>query len=352
MTPPPPPPPKPDPLLWDIIVAAAAALALSVATANAMQYGAWTLYLAFHAIVSAASMAWAWCSGSPMRRQAALLAVSVTFLGAIGAAGACVCALAEGIFRPYARGFMAWYDDLFPEEDEETAELLLNRLRAGGDPASGAADLTSFTDAVTYGSIEQKQAIIALIARRFTPAFAPALRQALEDPTPAVRVQAAAAAAAIEARFATRGMALERKAAAQGYPLEILRELGRLNADMAKCGLMEAARNDASRAKALDYYRRALSYAPKDASLLAACGELLLDSGDAATATGQLTEALRYAQDSAKIASLLTEALMQQGRFAELRAFAAKGHGRFAGPSADRDRLDQSLALWAKGVAA
>jgi hypothetical protein len=355
MTPQPPPPPpkeKPEPLAADAAVGAVTALVLSAATVHAVQSGAWFLYLVLHGGFSAACVAWSFGSAVPPRRQSALLAVSVVFLGATGAAGACLCAIAEAIFRPRARGFMAWYNDLFPEEDEEAAELLLNRLRAGGDPASGAADLTSFTDAVAYGTIEQKQAIVALIARRFTPAFAPALRQALEDPVPAVRVQAAAAAAAIEAKFAARGMALEREAAAKGHPVEVLRELGRLHAEMAKSGLLESARTDAARQKALDYYGRALSKSPQDAQLSSACGELLLVMGDLGQATERLTGALSQSKGSAAVAALLAEALLRQGRFKELRAFARAGRGRFTGSESERERLDQALALWARGSAA
>lgn len=352
LPPPPPPSPKPEPLAGDAIIAAIASFALGGATVHAVQSGSWWIYLAFHIGFSAACCVWASGSGAPPRRQAALLAASVPFLGAIGALGSLLCTAAEAFFRPRARGFMAWYDDLFPEEDDEAAELLLNRLRAGGDPASGAADLTSFTDAVAYGTIEQKQAIVALIARRFTPAFAPALRQALEDPVPAVRVQAAAAAAAIEARFAARGITLEREAAARGYPVTILRELGRLHADMAKSGLLELARTESSRDKALDYYRRALDLAPSDPELLSACAELWLSKGEPNRATPLLTDALRHSKGSAPVASLLTEALLRQGRFKELRDFAKAGRGRFDGTDAERDRLDQALDLWARGATA
>lgn len=352
MTPaPPPPPPVKEPLAADAAVAALAAIALTGAAVHAFQTGAWIVYAFLHAGFSAMALAWAWGSGRPPRRQAALLAVSVPFFGATGAAGTLICALAEAYFRPRARGFMEWYDDLFPVEDEEAAELLLNRLRAGGDPASGAADLTSFTDAIAYGTIEQKQAIVALIARRFTPAFAPALRRALEDPIPAVRVQAAAAAASIEAKFAARGMALEREAAAKGRPQSVLRELGRLHADMAKSGLLETARSEAARDKALSYYRQALAAAPSDAGLLSACGELLLAKDDAAGATPFLTQALNHSRGSAAVAALLTEALVRQNRFPELRAFAKAGHGRFTGTDGERERLDQALHLWARGAA-
>lgn len=350
--PPPPPSSKPEDLQADAIAAALSALVLAAATAYAFASGAWIQYALAHSVTSAACIAWAWRSGAPPRRQAALLAVCVPFTGAVGAAGVSLCAAAEAYFRPRARGFMAWYDDLFPEEDEEAAELLLNRLRAGGDPANGAADLTSFTDAVAFGTIEQKQAIVALIARRFSPAFAPALRQALEDPVPAVRVQAAAAAAAIEARFAARGMSLERDAAAKGYPLETLRELGRLNAEMAKSGLLEAARAGAARSKALEHYRRALALAPHDPQLLSACGELFLDHGEPAQAAAHLIEAARHSRESASIAILLTEALLRQGRFSELRDFARAGVGRFSGTDVERERLDQSLSLWARGATA
>jgi tetratricopeptide (TPR) repeat protein len=340
-----------EPLAPDAAIAAVTAVALTGVTIHALQSGAWLIYLGAHVGFSALCFLWAKGTGSPPRRQAALLAFAVPFLGAIGAAGTLLCAVMEAVFRPRARGFMEWYNDLFPEEDDEAADLLLNRLRAGGDPASGAADLTSFMDAMSFGTIEQKQAVIALIARRFSPAFAPALRRALEDPIPAVRVQAAAAAAAIEAKFAARAMTLERELKSKTAKPDTLRELGRLNADMAKSGILEAARAQAAREKALECYRLALKASPDDAALLSACGELLLAQGDAKAATPYLTKALSQSRGAAATASLLADALMRQNRFNELRAFARTGLGRFTGPDAERERLDQSLSLWARGTA-
>jgi predicted Zn-dependent protease len=147
-------------------------------------------------------------------------------------------------------------------------------------------------------------------------------------------------------------MALEREAAAKGHPVEVLRELGRLHAEMAKSGLLESARTDAARQKALDYYGRALSKSPQDAQLSSACGELLLVMGDLGQATERLTGALSQSKGSAAVAALLAEALLRQGRFKELRAFARAGRGRFTGSESERERLDQALALWARGSAA
>jgi polysaccharide biosynthesis protein PelE len=343
--------PAREPLMADGLAATVAAISLSAALAFAISLQAWWIYAVAHVAVAGLAAAYALCTAKPPRRQAILLAVSAAFLGALGAAGALLSIVMEAVFRPQARGFMSWYDDLFPEEEVEAADLLLNRLRAGGDPAHGAADLVSFTDAVTYGTIEQKQAIVALIARRFSPVFAPALQQALADPVPAVRVQAAAAAASIEAKFAARAMALEKEAALQGFSLSSLKKLGRLNAEFARSGILEHARAAAAREKALDYFRRALAIEPSDAQALTACGELLLEQNDAAAAARYLAEAMAKAGVSQEAAALLMEALMRERRFDELRAFARAGLNRFIGQDDSNKRLRAAMTLWAREAA-
>ena len=155
------------------------------------------LYAAAHVLCALGAAHSAWRSATPPRRQAVLLAVTTSALGPVGALGTLLSVCLEAAFRPYAAPFTDWYDRIFAEEDELENDAFLQRLAIGGDPVSGSIQLTSFRDILAFGTIEQKQAIIALIARRFTPAFAPALRLALEDPIAAVRVQAAAAAASI-----------------------------------------------------------------------------------------------------------------------------------------------------------
>jgi tetratricopeptide (TPR) repeat protein len=210
----------------------------------------------------------------------------------------------------------------------------------------------SFTDAVTNGTIEQKQAIVALIARRFSPAFAPALRKALEDPVPAVRVQAAAAAAAIEQRFSARAMKLEQAAAKRAGQAGHFRELGALYAEMADSGILEKARADAARAKALEHFRTVLTLIPDDPEALSASAKLLLDQGKPKEATQRLSLALAKTQDDAALAALLVEALMREGRFADIRNLARAARGRFTGAQAEVARLEEALAFWAAGARA
>src|SRR3546814_7054739 len=66
---------------------------------------------------------------------------------------------------------------------------------------------------------EQKRAVLMLLARRFRPEFAPALKLALQDANPAIRVQAATATAEIESGFTDRTIVLEAaaKAASQDF---------------------------------------------------------------------------------------------------------------------------------------
>jgi tetratricopeptide (TPR) repeat protein len=340
----------PEPLVVDLIVALLASVVLTLAAIDGGQREAIVVYGIVHVVAAISLWVWATGSGRTARRQAALLAISAAFLGPIGAWGSVFCNLAEGVFRLTARPFLVWYAELFPEEEAERADLILNRLSAGGDPASGANELASFNDVVSFGSVEQKQAIVALIARRFTPAFAPALRKALQDPIPAVRVQAAAAAATIEARYVERAMALEQESVRRGHAIEMHRALGLHYEETAQSGLMEAGRVRTSEDQALAHFNTVLAAKPGDPIALASTGRLQLQRGEVEQAAASLEFALVQDPENASTAALYLEALMRLGRFEELRRIAGSWMGRFSNDGGDGGRLNNALQLWAKGA--
>ncbi|HAH10161.1 MAG TPA: hypothetical protein DCL48_08675 [Alphaproteobacteria bacterium] len=340
-----------EPLWRDALTASAVTLILLAAAYGAVQTGSLLIYWLPHAVVSLVLVAMI-CIVKPVpRRQAALLVICVPALGPFGAAGCLICIAAEASFRNHARGFLEWYAELFPDEESERADVLLRRLLAGGDPAHGASELASFADVMEHGSIEQKQALAALIARRFSPAFAPDLRRALEDPVPAVRVQAAAAAAAIEARFAARTMALQREALRAGDAPDTLRRLGHLHAEIAASGLLEEARAAAARAQALDCFHAVLAANASDGEALLAAGELHLANAEPNLAAVKLLRALELNGVSVRAAELLIEALLKERRFKELRTFAIHWQKKLPPHEPRSARLRAALQTWAETAA-
>jgi len=309
------------------------------------------LYAAAHVLCALGAAHSAWRSATPPRRQAVLLAVTTSALGPVGALGTLLSVCLEAAFRPYAAPFTDWYDRIFAEEDELENDAFLQRLAIGGDPVSGSIQLTSFRDILAFGTIEQKQAIIALIARRFTPAFAPALRLALEDPIAAVRVQAAAAAASIENRYAQRNIELTRDAELHPNSLDAERELARYYADFAQSGLVEEHRAAEAADQALTHFDKVLARQANDGEALVATARLLLAKGEARQAVTRLERAMSAAGVNAATASLYIEALLQLGRFMDVRRAARAWAGRFRSGDRESERLNAALSLWVQKAA-
>jgi hypothetical protein len=307
-------------------------------------------YLIAHAGSAAFAGLMALRSGTPPRRQALLLAMMSTALGPVGSAGTFLCCIFEFCFRPFASPFTEWFASIFPEDELSSNAVFIEQLASSDDPVDSAQRVASFRDFLVTGSIEQKQAIIALIARRFTPSFAPALRQALQDPIPAVRVQAAAAAAAIEGRYADRTFELTQRANRPDASIEEHRTLAAHLAEFSESGIAEEQRSRDAAGSALSHLGVILNSHPNDAQALSSSARLLLRQGDAAAANERISRAMSTSGVSAELAALHFESLVQLGRFAEVRQAALRLTGRFADAGRDGQRLESMMSLWVKGA--
>lgn len=239
--------------------------------------GLWTalpLHVAVAALAAVPPVA-RWRRGQPVR-FGAVLALSVLAFGPAGAAGTLAAALLHRRFARSRQSFEEWYEALFPDTDDDAATVLSERLRAGREALSGGEALTSFTDIFTFGEREQKQAVIALMARRFQAAFAPALRMALADPDPSVRVQAATACAKIENEIVARWLELSEVIRRDRDDFEAHLALARHLDGYIYLDLMDAQRRTEVLDKAILAYTRCLELRPEDTVLRRELARMLL----------------------------------------------------------------------------
>lgn len=339
-------------------LAAAAAFAveaqLTVAWADgALPGGGWTA-AAGHLATTAALAAWARFRlvgagrfGADVRLDV-LLVLATAFMGAAGAVCAAFCAGALAVFRRYATGFQDWYLSLFPENQTAPAQELYELIVAGRERA-GAAVVSSFTDVMTVGSPQQKQAVVALVARYFRPAFTPALKLGLADADPSVRVQAATATARVEHEFNERWLTLSAAVEARPDDGAARYALARHLDDYAFCGLLDAGREQELRRKALDGYREALARLPDDAALRNDTARLLLRVGLAAEAAETLAPVVAEQGPGARDRRALAwyaESLFRLGRFDELRALCRLRGDALHDREAAFDPLGDVADLW------
>jgi len=310
-----------------------------------------TAYLLAHVGCAASAFLLALSQRPRPRRQTLLLALATTSMGPAGAAGVFICTIFEFCFRPYATPFTEWFASIFPEEGDKSRQGFLDLLHSSEDPVTTSLRISSFRDTISAGTIEQKQALLGLIARRFSPAFAPALHQALADPVPAVRVQAAAAVAAIEGRFAERTFELQARSGRSGATADDHLALARHLIEFSEAGIAEPQRVDEARNAALKELDAVLSVSPGHVAALTASAGLLLKMDRAAEAMERIGKSMDAKGSSAQIASLQLQAMMALGQYEDIRSLAAhwlKGARREGHES---ERLRAAAAMWQRGAA-
>jgi hypothetical protein len=284
--------------------------------------------LAIHAAAVGVLGFWSWSVARRKRdlRLPYLLVGSAALAGPFGAGGTVLCALLYALFRRHTSSFEEWYAALFPAQKTASARALFQEIVGAGDDddRTAARSVASFTDILAFGTFEQKQALLALIATYFKPAFAPALKAALAHSEPAIRVQAATAVAQIEQRFMRRSVDLEAELARRPGDAPLVAAAARHYDDYAFTGLLDAERQDENRKRALALYSQALEKTPENGALELAKGRLLVRL-EAFEEAGKL---LARSAEAGRLPSVGTiwylECLFRQRAYARLRNVAAR----------------------------
>jgi hypothetical protein len=133
----------------------------------------------------------------------------------------------------------AWYDRIALAGDTDAATDLYNTVAMGRALDTSITPPQVFDAVMTEGSLADRQTALGLIARQFSPSYAPALRHALVSPEPVIRVQAAAVAVKVRAELkASLATALARAQAGPLTPAAAGRLAVELRA-MTASGLLE-----------------------------------------------------------------------------------------------------------------
>jgi polysaccharide biosynthesis protein PelE len=279
-----------------------------------------------------------------------LLVVSTAAMGPFGALGTGLGAALRWLFALHATPFDEWYAALFPTLEISPTQALYERIALRGGGPGARSSVAPFSDVMALGTLQQKQAVIAMIADEFRPSFAPALRSALNDTEPAVRVQAATASARIENRFLQRAMALEERRAVAPDEPDLLLTLAQHHDAYANTGLLDTARAQGERRQALNCFEHVARLRPDTPGVRQAMGRLLLRLDQPGRALEHL-EAL--ATDTAATSEVLAwymECLYQLRRSEPLRR-AAQRHGAQITVSALPYEVREAIRLWSEGVA-
>ncbi|GIL41872.1 hypothetical protein [Roseiterribacter gracilis] len=341
------------------LTAETAVLSIAVAVADATLLGAaidgrlapW-MAAAGHIGVGFALLLWARSSSRRRhgRRVAWLLGLTTITMGPLGAIGTLITMAMIAWYQRSATPFDEWYASLFPDEIKDPVEATYRSIIEGFDGSLERSSVASFTDMMANGTVDQKRSVIALVADNFRTAFAPALRAALNDVEPAVRVQAATAVAQLENQFLERLMKLEEHVADVGDSYDLAWARASLMDDWAAAGLLDKQRSADTRERALVLFAACHRMAPTDVRPLHAMGRLLVRLGRLQEALVEFEKIEQLGAPGTTIVWQL-ECLYRLGRFSELRALCVRHRAKLLSMRDVPVELADAIEAWAESAA-
>lgn len=304
----------------DVAVTAATAIAEGALVLASTRGAALAPLLLMHAGLVTALAAALSVAGRWGERHLALLWVSTVAFGPVGPPGILVLIALERFYERRASDPEAWHAMLFPSSLVDEHAELWRRVgqRASDRPAE--QQVTPFLDVLSFGSVPQRQAVIAIIAQQFHPAFAPALRMALRDEHNVIRVQAATAIARLEHQFLERTLALEAAVRESPGDPDTLLALASHYDDQAFAGLLDPTREYDCRHKAQEGYLRYLEVRPEDHGAQFKLARLELRCGSPGAASARFRALVERGDTSAGL--WLMESLYAQRQYGALRTAA------------------------------
>ena len=341
--------------LNSVLMIGAGLLAVAVETSIAILVGEHlaTLpkLLLAHAAISAFLVATAALLHARESRDPAflLLVIATPIMGPIGTVGAAAGAVLRYLFSLKAIPFEQWYNALVPPLESSAPRQLFDRLVLRRGAPAARSTVASFRDVMALGTVQQKQIVLTAIADRFRPEFATALKIALSDVEPAVRVQAATVSARIENGFLVRSLQLEERREAEPDNPEVLLELAQHHDAWAATELLDAARARNERLCALDYYHRLEKLRPEDTKISDAIGRLLLLLDRPEQALAYLQAAAADGKAVPPVLAFHLECLYRLGRMAELRR-AARAYRPAIGQSSLPEDIREATHAWANAT--
>jgi len=207
-------------------------------------------------------------------RFALLLIISTTVAGIFGVLGTFVCLLLYVISKNKITPFKDWLANIYTDNQDNFTEKVYQNIAVGRDRISSTNIFVSFGDILDYGSFEEKQSVIANLARNFRPEFAPIIKSALSDKDFNVRTQAATIVAKLEKKFNKQTICLQNQVVSGEFK-DYLTLATHIDG-YAYLGLFDEIRESDMQKTALDYYYKCQSINPEHNKVRHAIGRILV----------------------------------------------------------------------------
>ena len=280
-----------------------------------------------------------------------VLTISSGGAGFFGGIGSLLASILTICYNHFSLPFAQWYEAIYPEFPSTQEQALYDSITSGKDETAASYSVISFNDVMNFGSEGQKRRAITKMTDQFHPLFAPAFKQALQDESNTIRVQAAASIVKIENQFSQTLHHIERLE--QKSPKDAALKLGlaRYYDSFAFTGILDENREAENRKLALQKYKQYLDMRSNDIEARIEAGRLLLRSNQAAQAVELFQDCVKagYGNDSVK--SWLLEAYYQSERYQDLRRLAPEILNHIEKLQEIRPRLAQAIKFWGSNEA-
>ena len=197
-------------------------------------------------------------------RFALILLLATFSTGPFGVAGWIFLCLLYPLLARISTPIGKWFEDLFPEESITPFGRIYERITTGWDDYNQSAEVASFEDIFSFGTLSQKQAVLDSIIKDFSPIYAPLLKRALTDSSNAIRIEAASIVVKIDFDFQEELLRLlEEKKLTPTDPALLLR-LAQHYDTYSQISLLQPTRKKNLREEAIYHYKEYLKTSPED----------------------------------------------------------------------------------------
>ncbi len=276
-----------------------------------------------------------------------LLGTTTTGLGVFGAFGTFLSIILHLWMMQISQTFSEWFAMIFPREKLTRAERVYQDLEFGRDQNPVDYSVIPFMDVMEIGSEAQKRKALSRMTDYFEPQFAPAFKKALNDPSNAIRVQAATAVTKIETQFLDELMKITELMHKYPKDANIKLALAEHYDDYAFTGILDIERERINQTRAMDMYREYLEMKPNDINIRIQTGRLMLRRKQYVEGADWFRRCLEEGFSSDSLIIWYLEALFLSGRFDELRKQAKANRAQLRSYYEDLPQLAESVELWA-----
>lgn len=275
-----------------------------------------------------------------------LLALTTGFLGPYGAAGSIVAMLLHLWYLRHAHSFQEWFNTIFPSLRVGPTEEIYEDILSGRDESPLRYSVIPFLDVIALGSDAQKRQAISKMTASFHPSFATAFKRALQDPSNAIRVQAATAISKVENAFLEQAIRIERVLRLRPKDADVKLAQARHFDNYAYTGILDPEREAANREAALDAYMAYLAMKPQSLEARLYIGRTLKRSGRISEAAQWFKKCIDEGNYNDAMVTWYLECLFELGRFRELRETANHFQPRLSLDQRYQLSLVESIRLW------